>query len=104
MKITLTKANVPACCANCAFNDWQEDGPHCSHPAHWEDDDFELDEDGQVVFYGEPESDGGFVDWDDVCENHRPGRHALLPEATMKALIDQRHAEAERALKATQAA
>jgi hypothetical protein len=100
MNITVTKAAIPPCCANCWFNDWQEDGPHCVHPAHWEDDQFELDEDGTVFYCGDPETNGGDVDWDDVCEHHHLGVHPQLPEVVIEALIDQRHAEAAAVLKA----
>ncbi len=95
MTIKVTKAVVPPCCANCQFNNWQENGPSCAHPAHWDESKFELDEeDGHVVFYGEEESDGGEVDWDDVCEHHQPGRFwELASKSKLKELVDQRYAE-----------
>jgi hypothetical protein len=100
MNITVKKAEVPACCGNCRFNDWQEDGPMCVHPAHWETDQFELDEGGTVFYCGERATEQGEIDWDDVCEHHQRGNNAILPEDVINALIDQRHAEAAAVLKA----
>jgi hypothetical protein len=95
VNISVTKAAVPPCCANCRFNNWEENGPSCAHPAHWDDSQFELDEeDGHVFYCGEEETEGGEIDWDDVCEHHQPGRfHELERSGKLKELIDQRYAE-----------
>lgn len=95
MNIKVTKAAVPPCCANCRFNNWQESGPSCAHPAHWDDSQFEIDTEDNSVFYcGEDETAPGEVDWDDVCEHHQPGRFwQLESKDILKALVDQRCAE-----------
>ncbi len=104
MKITLTKANVPACCANCWFNDWDENGPQCVHPAQWEDDQFELDdEDGSLTFCGDTRTEGGVIDWDNVCEHHHEGVYYRDSDsdafkAAYKTLVEQRRTEAREAL------
>jgi len=106
MNITLTKVKMPACCGNCWFNDWDEMGPVCRHPAHWEDDDFELDDsDGSVSYLGEEATDGGVIDWDTVCEHHHEGvyyRDSDKDEfkTAYEALVERRRVEAREALAA----
>lgn len=105
MNITVTKAVIPPCCANCWFNNWEENGPSCAHPAQWEDHQFELDEkDGHVTYYGDEQTDGGTIDWDNVCEHHHPGQfHELERSGKLNELIDHRKDEMKDKLTKTKA-
>ncbi len=102
MNITLKKAEIPPCCANCWFNNWEEDGPSCVHPAQWDDDEFEIDdEDGHVTYIGEEQTYSGVIDWDNVCEHHHPGTFAQLERSDkLEELIAQRKAEMKAELQA----
>jgi hypothetical protein len=104
MKITVTKATIPPCCANCQFNNWNEDGPHCVHPAHWNVLFAKIDdESGGVVYFGEEETEGGEVEWLSTCEHHLRGQHSDMNQAVIDALRNDRLAEFKSILKAQDA-
>ena len=104
MTTKVTKANVPPCCGNCKFNQWLEDGPHCVHPWHWDEGAFEIDsDDGALRYRGEEMTEGGVIDWDDVCEHHAAGSFSELTDSgntLMSELIDARCIEVKAAIRA----
>lgn len=107
MNITVTKAVIPPCCGNCQFNEWLEDGPHCAHPAHWDESQFEIDQsDGRLRYCGNDMTEGGEIEFDDVCEHHRPGLSQALTDPNSTLLRDlkkQRYAEMKAKLAAPEA-
>lgn len=88
-RITVRRVPMPACCANCQFNLWEENGPTCGHPAHWDDSDFEIDpDDGVLRYHGEETTDTGVIDWDNVCEHHLPGLGTAVNDPTCEAMTE----------------
>ena len=91
--IPIRKITRPACCASCRFAASGEEGMKC---LHYERRTGEVDDtiDGLDVIWETPDE----VEWDDVCNLHKPGEPIYYDESTpeLDAIREVQEAELRR--------
>jgi hypothetical protein len=65
--------NMPNCCGNCGYNEWDEDGCHCHNRDNYllaDGEIFEIDRSLPDHIELSEYVEGDDINWNNVCDNH----------------------------------